>query len=348
MIPVTPNEALELLEINLRAGNVTFLKGSPSTAKSSIVRELADKFNLKLIDLRLSQCDPPDLLGFPRVNNATNKSEYVPMANFPIEGDEIPEGYSGWLIFLDEFNLANDSVEAASYKLVLDKMHGDHKLHPNVGIICAGNLESDTNLVKMLSSATKSRICPVYVRPDTPGFIKHMEDMKYSHEIISFLEFKPAAHYTFSPKTVEGVDTYGCNRTWMFLDKQMKQLDDPANYPLALPLFASSVGEGLAREFCVYLKNFAKLPRIAEIISDPENTMLPAEPSTQYAVTGAIAQNANEDNLPKLMKYVTRLPLDFQVLTLRGVLRKGNEEKKRYIKIPAITKWLTENQDVIF
>ena len=347
-ISVTPTEAEEILEMNLRAQNVTFLKGSPSTAKSAIVKKLAAKHNLKLIDIRLSQCEPPDLLGFPRINNETNKSEYVPMATFPIEGDELPEGMNGWLIFLDEFNSVSESVQKASYKLVLDKQHGEHNLHPNVAIVCAGNLDTDNALVEVMSSATQSRICHVHVRPDTAGFIKYMLENKFEHQIISFLEFKPKAHYTFDPDTSDGVDTYGCNRTWEFLDSQMKQLEDPANYELALPLFASAVGEGLAREFIVYLKNFAKLPKIADIMANPTMAQMPSEPGTQYAITGAIAQNATNESLPKQMQYVERLPLDFQVVTLRLILRKGEEDNQRFIAIPCIQEWLGKNSEVIF
>jgi hypothetical protein len=345
---VTPAEASDLLELNLRAGNVSFLKGSPSTAKSSIVKQLAEKHKLKLIDLRLSQCEPPDLLGFPRVNEKINKSEYVPMKQFPLVGDPIPDGYLGWLIFLDEFNGVDDGTQKASYKLVLDRQHGEYDLHPNCGIIAAGNLETDQALVEAMSSAMKSRICTFYVKPDFPGFLKYMEDNNFCHEIMSYLEFKPKAYYTFNPDTIDGVDTYGCNRTWEMLNRQMKQLDDPAAYPLAIPLFASAVGEGIAREFVVYLKNFAKLPKIADILANPDVAMLPPEPGTQYAITGALAQNSTLENLDRVMKYVVRLPLDFQVITLRAILSKGKKEKQSFLQVSSVQAWLNENNQVIF
>jgi len=98
----------------------------------------------------------------------------------------------------------------------------------------------------------------------------------------------------------------------------------------------------------VYLKNFAKLPKIADIMTNPTLAPIPNEPGTQYAITGAIAQNATNDNLPNLMQYVERLPLDFQVVTLRLILRKGEEDNQRFIAIPCIQEWMLKNSDVIF
>jgi len=45
----------------IRVGLVPMIHGSPGTGKSAIIREVAEEFNLKLIDFRLSQCDPTDL-----------------------------------------------------------------------------------------------------------------------------------------------------------------------------------------------------------------------------------------------------------------------------------------------
>ena len=97
----------------IKAGIVPMLEGSPGCGKSQVVHQIADAYNLKLIDLRLSQCDPTDLSGFPTIIGG-KKADYMPMAHFPIEGDPIPDGYAGWLLFLDEFNSAPNAIQAAA------------------------------------------------------------------------------------------------------------------------------------------------------------------------------------------------------------------------------------------
>ena len=83
--------------------------GSPAIGKSAIVHQFASKFNLKLIDMRLGQCDPTDLLGFPRITG--DRSGYVPLEDFPLEGDKTPDGYAGWMLFLDELTSAPPAVQ---------------------------------------------------------------------------------------------------------------------------------------------------------------------------------------------------------------------------------------------
>lgn len=109
---VKHSEAISMLTSCIRAKLVPMLVGSPGIGKSGIVHQIAKDYRLKVIDLRLSQCDPTDLLGMPNVD--TERARYVPMETFPIEGDPLPEGYEGWLLFLDEFNSAVQAVQAAA------------------------------------------------------------------------------------------------------------------------------------------------------------------------------------------------------------------------------------------
>ena len=54
-------QAQSIIAKCIQAGLVPFLKGSPGIGKSAIVHALAKQYKLKVIDLRLSQCDPTDL-----------------------------------------------------------------------------------------------------------------------------------------------------------------------------------------------------------------------------------------------------------------------------------------------
>ena len=105
-------QAEHLISIALQAQLVPMVHGSPAVGKSAVVKQVAKKFGLKVIDLRLSQCDPTDLMGFPSIKN--DRAGYKPMDTFPIEGDPLPEGYQGWLLFLDECNSATRAVQAAA------------------------------------------------------------------------------------------------------------------------------------------------------------------------------------------------------------------------------------------
>ena len=175
------SQAISMVTGFIQAKLVPMLVGSPGCGKSQIIHQIAKEYNLKVIDLRLSQCDPTDLSGFPTTKG--NKAGYLPMETFPIEGDKIPEGYSGWMLFLDEMNAASPAVQAAAYKLVLDRMVGIYHLHKNVAIACAGNLETDNAIVQPMSTALQSRLVHLELVVD----VKEWLDL-YNHVIQSDLD----------------------------------------------------------------------------------------------------------------------------------------------------------------
>jgi MoxR-like ATPase len=109
---VKASQAISMITAFIRAHLVPMLTGSPGIGKSQIIHQIAADYKLKVIDLRLSQCDPTDLLGFPNIKG--DRSGYVPMETFPLEGDTPPKGFNGWLLFLDEFNSASPAVQAAA------------------------------------------------------------------------------------------------------------------------------------------------------------------------------------------------------------------------------------------
>ena len=322
-LQATPVEAKQVLAKNIRAGLVSMLKGSPGTAKSAIVRELAEEYNLKIIDFRLSQCDPTDLLGFPSINTETNKASYVPFDTFPLEDDELPEGKDGWLIFLDELNGGDRSTQKGAYKLIDDKMVGGKKLHPRVAIIGAGNLDTDAALVEEMSTAMQSRLCHIQIRPDNNNWLDWATGAGIDTRITSFIRFKPSNLYTFDPEKAETQETYACYRTWEFAHKQLQQCGDVLKDPTALLTFAGSLGEGVAREFMAFMRIYSTLPTIISIISNPNNIEVPKEPGTQYALSGALAQNADADNIDPIMEFTNRLPMEFQVITIRDMLKRS-------------------------
>ena len=114
---VPPSVAKQYILDCLQAGIVPFVTGSPGIGKSQIIKEIAKEMNWKVIDHRLSTSDVTDLLGLPHFVKKPNGKEvatFAPFDIFPTELDQIPEGYAGTLIFLDEFNSASEEVQAAA------------------------------------------------------------------------------------------------------------------------------------------------------------------------------------------------------------------------------------------
>ena len=307
------------------------LQGSPGCGKSGLIHQIAEEYNCKLIDLRLSQCDPVDLAGFPTIEGS--KSDYIPMAHFPIEGDPLPEGKDGWLLFLDEINAAPQSVQSASYKLVLDRMVGSHHLHKRVHIVAAGNKDSDNAVVHTMSTALQSRLVHLEIAINSKEWLEWAASNGIDHRISSYISFKPGALYTFSPDHSD--KTYACYRTWEFANRVLQRVD--ISDPIIRPMLAGTLSEGVALEFLSFCKIYKELVTIEQIIRDPKETKVPTEPSVLYALTGAVAHNINKDNAEPLLAYMARFPAEFQIVCLRETVRRHKE----LLSHPAVQKWAT-------
>lgn len=343
---VSVGQAKPLVLTTIMCGLVAMLHGSPAIGKSSVVHQIAAEQNLKVIDLRLSQCDPTDLLGFPTIDPVTKKAGYAPMETFPIEGDEIPINpetgvqYQGWLLFLDELPSAPPAVQAAAYKLILDRMVGVHHLHKKVALVAAGNLEGDNAIVHPMSTALQSRLVHLVTTLNHKEWIDWASGAGVDYRVTSFINFKPQALYTFDPNHTD--KTYAAPRTWEFASRLIKKLGLDSEQ--LLPLVAGTISEGVAREFLTFCKIFTELPSINDIINAPESFKVPQEPSILYALTGSIGAHADNKNIDQLMKYVKRMPVEFQVVCLRDAIRRN----KPLMTTAPIREWISGSASKLF
>ena len=328
---------LECLNNTLLAGLCPMVVGSPGVGKSDIAKQLADAYDLKLVDIRLSQMDLTDLCGFPFPNKETGKAEYMPMNIFPLEGDEIPEGYKGWLLLLDEINSAPPSVMAAAYKLILDRMVGAINLHKNVAIIAAGNLSTDKAIVNKMSTALQSRMIHFELTVDYKEWIKWAELNDIDHRIMSFIEFKPELLHKFDPNHNDS--TFATPRTWSFASRLIKNKEKIDN--VGLVTLAGTLSEGVAREFVGFCDIYAELPNLSEIMKNPSRVKYKDEASINYALSGIVSANLDGNTAENLMKFLIRLPIEFQVISIMSILRKN----PAYNNLPDIKQWVRENAE---
>lgn len=326
----------------IKAGLVVMLTGSPGIGKSDIVQDVANDFSLELIDIRLAQCEPPDLGGFPCPDMVRQRAAYLPFDTFPLEGDTLPAGKQGWLIFLDEFNSADRSVQKAAYKLLLNRMVGQFKLHPNVVIVCAGNLDTDNALVEEMSSALESRLIHLELEIDHLAWLDWGRANQLDHRILAHIRQEPANLSSFDPKTNSDQKTYACPRTWYFGHKLLQHMDIDDDE--CLPLLAGTISEGPARKFLSYIKVYQFQPSIDDIVRDPCNTAVPDNPGALFAMIGTLALSMDALNAAPLMAYLERFPLEFQIICLMDVSRKDNS----LIHLPPIKKWIAANNTAIF
>lgn len=331
-------QAITMVTTAIKAGLVPMIHGSPGCGKSEVVHGIAKDFNLKVIDLRLSQLDPSDLNGFGALKG--DRAKYYPMEFFPLENDPLPEGYDGWMLFFDELSTAVAALQAASYKIILDRMVGGHKLHRKVAIVAAGNLATDNAIVEDMSTALQSRMLHIEMETCPIQWVEWASAKGINPMITSFIGFKPDSIYTFDPDHTDM--TYACPRTWVFTDKLLKL--SGIGEEDTLPLLVGTIGEGTAVMFNQYCKIFGELPTIQEIIKAPNSTTVPSSPGSLYAMTGYIGSSATVENADKLLDYVKRMPVEFQTVTMREIIRRTPTMRTN----KTVLAWVQANANTFF
>lgn len=335
---VNPKQAKALIQDCMKAGLVPLLKGSPGTSKSSIMARIAKEQNLKLIDIRLSQIEETELNGFPDLSG--DKATYKQFDIFPTEGTPIPAGYDGWLLFFDELTSADKIRQGASYKIILDRMVGQEKLHEKAFCTAAGNLITDKAVVINMSTAMQSRLIHINMGVDKDDWIDWAIKAGIDNRVISFIEWQPSKLHAFNPAHQD--DTFACQRTWEFASRLLKVIGTFTSDKL--PLLAGTVSEGVAREFKAFCDLSHGLVKFDDILKDPENAPIPEEgikdrAGLLYATVGMLADNTNKDNADTVMKYITRLPAEFQLCTVKRIYVRDDT----IIENATVRNWLVAN-----
>ena len=316
----------DYLDQLLTAGLVPFIKSSPGMGKSDAVRQVAKAAKLKLIDHRMSTSAPEDMTGLPEFyTNAQGerRARFAPFDElFPLEKDPIPEGYNGWLVFLDEFNSADRRVMAAAYKVILDRMVGQHKLHQNVYIVLAGNLITDKAIVSPVGTALQSRVVHINLAVNKEDWISWAWDADIDPRIISFIsEFGESRLMDFNPDHKD--NTFCCPRTWEFMNRLVKgKTFTDEMIEQNKDLYAGVISSGVAFEFLQYTNIFSQLPSIESIVRNPHGTSVPTGSSHKYAITTMMIANVKPEYISSMLTYAGNLGITFEVLFTRSATKK--------------------------
>ena len=262
------------------------------------------------------------------------------MDTFPLQGDTVPEGYDGWLLLLDEMNGADKDVQKACYKTIYDQMVGNVPLHKRCVIAAAGNLDTDNAIVEELSTALQSRMIHMQVSIDNVQWLDWSSEAGIDFRVRSYIRFKPDNLFNFNPDHDD--KTFACPRTWQFVSKLIQGKEKLSYTDKAL--LAGTVGEGVGRTFAGYCEIIDQLPTIDTITRSPDTVPVPTEPSVQWATAGMMGAYMEDTNASNLMKYVVRLPKEFQIFALRDVIRRN----EKMLEHDALAQWITNNSTELF
>jgi hypothetical protein len=157
-------------------------------------------------------------------------------------------------------------------------------------------------------------------------------------ELIAFIRFRPELLHDFKP-TNDMINS-PCPRTVASVGQMMKK---GLPHELEYPLIAGAAGEGFATEFMAFLNIYRNLPNPDLIILSPDTVEVPEDPSTLYALSGALVKKAGPQNFTNIIKYVNRMPAEFSVLTVKDAVNRD----KSLTNTRSFIEWAVEHSDVL-
>lgn len=309
---ISTTELYNSIDMLLETDTPLFIHGSPGIGKSYIVADIAQKKELELVDVRLSQMDPVDLRGVPSIQN--NQTVWMPPVFFPKDMD------SKGILFLDELNSAPPSVQAAIYQLVLNRQMGEYKLPDGWRIICAGNRVSDRGVVFRLPSPLVNRMVHLHVEARFEDFKLFAIKAGLHPFVIGFLGFRPDLLSTEPVVEDDSNPAFATPRSYHMLSNILKSRDDIS---AIAPIIYGTIGYSSGIEFTSYVRVYEELPDVAAIYEGhyPE---IKNQPALLYALVSALIEyyKGSDSHKEHLFAFSETLPTEFGIMLIKDVIVK--------------------------
>lgn len=329
--PIRPSDLVKELRANALADVPSMIWGPPGIGKSDIAYQFANSMNAKLFELRANLFDPVDVRGGLKVveqEDGTYRTRYGVPEDYP------DTDYQGAVVlFIDELPNAPKATQNALLQLLLNKRIGTYELPANTIILAAGNRAQDRAAVHEMPTPVRNRFAHYTLEANVDDWVKWAMNHGVHDSITSFIRMRPSLLHS-----TDGTDyAFPSPRTWTMLDRKLPHMADDF-YGCS-----SMIGDGPAGEYLSYKAIYKDMPDIDTIIEKPSTTSVPTDTSILFAVSGALASRADSDNFADIMRFVRRMPAEYQVITVRDSIAKQQD----LVTLDCFTKWTTDNAAVL-
>lgn len=308
-----------------------FIWGPPGIGKSDAIRQVGRELKLEVIDKRLAQCDPTEIKGYPVPDMTKKIMRFLHDESLPTKGKGI--------LFLDELPHAPQAVQAVAFQLALDRRIGTYELPPGWSVVAAGNRTTDRSGANVVNAALANRFVHIDMEVDPEDWVDWAAKNGVSDLMRGYIRYRPKN--LCIDKIEPGARAFNTPRSVTFADKILS--DPNIDDELKVKLVTGTVGEGIAAEMYGYFRSHKSLVNLDRVMIEPENAPLPEGASATYAVISALETRAEVGNVDRLMKYVKRLPKEFQTVFIEAITRKDTElaETRAYVD------WIRENRALL-
>lgn len=179
-ISINATELVQLLD-RTPSGHNIMLVGEHGIGKSEILSTYFSGKGMKVVALFLGQMsDPGDLLGLPRKDEKSGRTEFMPPYWFPVDGVPV-------CLFLDELNRARPEILQTVMDLVLNRKLAGRSLPEGSRIVSAVN-EGEKYQLTDLDPALVSRFNIYEFRPTVQEWLLWARKERLDERVVGFIE----------------------------------------------------------------------------------------------------------------------------------------------------------------
>ncbi len=247
----------ELL-LNVATVRPVFIWGPPGVGKSSLVEQFAASLGLECVALLGSQLAPEDLIGIPKIEGGV--SRFYPPSMIVRD--------SGFVLFIDELNIASQEIQKAFYSLILDQRVGEYRLPKGSIVIGAGNRAHDAALARQMPSALVNRLVHVHLKASHREWLDWAAASNIHPWVLDYVRARPAQLSTEVPPAKE--EPFSTPRSWHAVSDGLHAFGEDAPPDLLDALLFGSLTRDHAVGFKAFLKQIRNRFSVHKILKGEE------------------------------------------------------------------------------
>lgn len=262
------SDTLKSVELVLATGEVPLIVGESGIGKTALAKEIAAANHWSLIAIDGNLLKEGEIGGLPTVENYTRvnpkgekvekKTTIYAVHNKLREIDEEVAKGNTVLLFIDEINRCEHTVQQELMNLILNREINGYSLHDSVKIVAAMNPSSkygseyDYQVVDM-DQAQENRFVWLYMEPDYRQWLDWAIDMGIEPKVVEFISTFPEYLHKINtddiratPRSYERIS--GHYRVY-------RQNKDSISRSVFLNVLSGNVGKLIAAEFLSFVES---------------------------------------------------------------------------------------------
>jgi SpoVK/Ycf46/Vps4 family AAA+-type ATPase len=294
------------------------MHGRPGIGKTQLAEELARRIGGKLYDMRLTTIEPSDLRGMPHYDHENKLTVWY-------RPEDLPDTDEPAVLFFDEITAAPPFIQPTAYGILQERRIGQHRIHDNTIIVCAGNTVDDGAIAYEMGTAIADRLVHMLVEADPKDWIENYAIPKKLHPaVISFIQTRPDFFETTQEALNETNMIAATPRSWERVSDIMYHISDPLIRNI---MIAGTVGSHIQAEFAIIADDIAATVKVTDMIKVSRKERIEMFPTSMHglhAMVYGLLGMVNAENADATIEILVDL----------GRLKELRPEAPEFKKIP--------------